>query len=103
MTLPPWYIPDDDGVDLRPDPDVVTSVPEFLKAMRRYLVWAGNPSFRTLAQRCRHRVSESTFYAALNGSALPRFPVVHDFIGACGATDEYWERFELAWRRLANR
>jgi hypothetical protein len=32
--LPPWYGPDSNGKDLRPDPDAITTVAELLEAMR---------------------------------------------------------------------
>lgn len=101
MTLPPWYIADAEGTDLRPDPDQVTTVAELLDAMRLYHIWAGNASFRTLAERCRHRVSASTFCKVLKGSEMPSLALVRDLIGACGATQEYRERFDNAWRRVA--
>lgn len=100
MTLPPWYTPDADGQDLRPDPDAIRTVPEFLEALRQYRIWAGNPSFRTLSTRCRHRVSTTAFHKAMHADELPSLEVVHDFIGACGAIEEYRQRFEEAWRRL---
>jgi hypothetical protein len=103
VTLPPWYVPDPDGLDLRPDPDRITTVAELLAAMRKYRAWAGNPSFRMLAARCRNHVSASVLCAALKGERLPRLEVVREFIGACGATAEYRERFDRAWRRLALR
>jgi len=101
VTLPPWYMPDADGEDLRPDPDAVTTVAELLTAMRLYRIWAGNPSCRTLQSRCRGRVSASAFCVALKGDALPPLALVRDLIGACGATGEYRDCFERAWRRVA--
>jgi hypothetical protein len=101
VTLPPWYISDIDGVDLRPDPDTITTVAQLQYAMRQYRVWAGNPSFHTLSQRCRNRVSASSLCQALTSDDLPPLKVVRDFIGACGATREYRDRFERTWRRLS--
>jgi hypothetical protein len=101
-TLPPWYVPDVEGTDLRPDPDAITTVPGLVAAMRRYRIWAGGPSFRVLAARCRQRVSASAFCAALGSQRkLPSRELVRDFVGACGVTEEYLERFDRAWRRLA--
>jgi hypothetical protein len=99
--LPPFYIPDLDGTDLRPDPDAIQTVADLIEAMRDYRRWAGNPSFRDLAKRCHYRFAASTFCKVLKGSALSRPDVAHDFIGACGATAEYQERFDNAWRRVA--
>jgi hypothetical protein len=89
-------------MDLRPDPDAITTVPGLIAAMRRYRIWAGAPSFRVLAARCRQRVSASAFCAALsNQHRLPSRELIRDFIGGCGATQDYLERFDQAWRRLA--
>lgn len=99
--LPPWYVSDPPGKDLRPDPDAITTVPQLLAAMRLYHMWSGNPRLVVLAHRCRHRVSASTFRRALEGDALPSLPVLHDLIGACGSTPEYRERFEQAWHKVA--
>lgn len=101
VTLPPWYCPDPEGTDLRPDPDLVATPAELRKAMRLYRTWSGNPSFRTLAARCRNRVSASAFSSALAGDRLPPLRVLQNFTAACGATPEYYRRFELAWQRAA--
>lgn len=101
--LPPWYVPDPPGQDMRPDPDVITTIPGLVNAMRRYRIWAGAPAFRVMAARCRQRVSSSAFCAALGSQhKLPRRELVRDFIGACGAEPEYRERFDRAWQRLAS-
>lgn len=101
MTLPPWYVPDPEGTDLRPDPDAVTTAAELLTAMRLYRIWSGNPTFRVLAARCRNRVSAPAFGSALAGDRLPPLKVVQNFTAACGATPEYYARFESAWQRAA--
>jgi hypothetical protein len=46
---------------------------EFVAAMRRYRRWAGNPSFRLLAERCVHMCSAATFPGVLPppGAAAP--------------------------------
>ena len=97
--LPPWYVADPEGTDLRPDPDAVTTPAELLTAMRLYRTWSGNPPFRVLAARCLNRVSAPAFSSALAGDKLPPLRVLQNFIAACGATPEYYARFELAWRR----
>lgn len=97
--VPPWYIPG--GEHLRPDPDLVGTTAELVAAMQRYHVWAGNPSFRDLAKRCGGRASKSALCAVLKQDSLPSLAMVRDFIGACGATAEYRERFDAAWRRVA--
>ncbi len=99
-SVPPWYVSDPPGQDLRPDPDAVTTVPELLEAMCEYHQWAGNASFQTLAGRCRYRVSMSTFSAVLAGDKAPTLPVLQNLIAACGSTPEYYARFEAAWRRV---
>lgn len=100
-TLPPWYIPDTEGTDLRPDPDAVTSPADLLRAIRTYHAWSGNPSVQTLAKRCRHRVSATQFSLILNGQGRLTLPVLRDLVAACGTTPGYWRRFEAAWRRVA--
>lgn len=100
-SLPPWYVPDPPGKDLRPDPDAITTVAQLIEAMRVYRVWAANVSYRQLSTVCRNRVSPSGFHAALHRGTLPSFELVRDFLGACGATEDYRDRFLTAWRRVA--
>jgi hypothetical protein len=99
--VPPWYVPDTEGTDLRPDPDAVTTPAGLLRAIRMYHTWSGNPSAQTLAKRCRHRVSAAQFGLILNGQGRLTLPVLRDLVAACGTTPEYWRRFERAWRRVA--
>jgi hypothetical protein len=97
--VPPWYIA---GAEhLRPDPDAVTTVAELIEAMRLYRIWAGDASFRDLAKRCGGRASAPALFAVLKQDSLPRLALVRDFVGSCGATADYRERFDAAWRRVA--
>lgn len=93
--------PDPAGQDLRPDPDAINTVAELIEGMRLYRIWAGNVSYRELAFRCQNRFSSSGFHKALHNGTLPGFDLARDFIGACGATEDYQSRFLLAWRRVA--
>ncbi|MDA8370106.1 MAG: hypothetical protein M0026_09560 [Nocardiopsaceae bacterium] len=68
--------------------------------MRRYRRWAGNPSFRLLAERCAHMCSAATFHGVLNGTELPKFTVLNAFVIACGGDEEEFQRWATAWRCL---
>lgn len=101
--LPPESVPDPEGQDLRPDPAKIQTASELIASLREYRAWAGNPSYRQMAWRCRNRVSASAFHVILGKDTLPSARLVREFIGACGATDEYRRQFERAWRRVAIR
>jgi hypothetical protein len=65
-------ITDPPGCELRPDPREVQNSPELMGALRRYRIWAGEPSFREMATATGRRVAASTLCSAL-GCDAPRF------------------------------
>jgi hypothetical protein len=84
----------------RPDPLAARTPSEFIEALRRYRVWAGEPSFHSMAARSGRSVSEATMHAALNRAVLPRLAIVDAIIAGCGGTDEDRKSFATAWRRI---
>lgn len=94
-------IPDVPGHDHKPDPLDADSPEEFVDTMRRYRIWAGNPSLRVMAHRCNQRFSHTTFGNALKASTLPGFDMVDAFITVLGGTAEDKSRWVTAWRSFA--
>lgn len=92
--------PDADGADLRPDPRLAATKPEFMAALRRYRAWAGDVSFRQMSRRAGSTVGASTLCTALNKDALPRLDVVLAVVNGCGGSEEDRQRFATAWRAL---
>lgn len=94
-------VPDSPGLDLCPDPAGARTAAGFMDVLRRYRVWAGKPSYRTMRDQCGRRFATSTIHAALSGEELPGLPMVHAIIVACGGTDAHQQAFASSWRRLA--
>lgn len=97
--LPP-AIPDVAGQNLRPDPADTRTAAEFLDCLRNYRTWAGNPSYRVMARRCRHRFAASTICTALRGESMPSLDMVLAIVAACGGPEPHQREFASAWRRL---
>jgi DNA-binding SARP family transcriptional activator/transcriptional regulator with XRE-family HTH domain len=93
-------IPDTPGTGLYPDPLTVQTTTEFVKALSRFRVWAGEPSFREMERACRHGVAAATMCTALGSDKLPSLRVVLAIITACGGTQEHQQTFTTAWRKL---
>ena len=96
----PAVVPDTPGLDLCPDPGAAQSPAEFVDVLRRYRVWAGEPSYRVMRDQCGKRYATSTIHAALSGDELPRLPMVGAIVTACGGTEAHQQAFASAWRRL---
>lgn len=92
-------IPDPPGCDLCPDPLRATTAFELVGALRRYRIWAGEPSFREMAA-ANERVSASTLCSALGRDVLPSLDVVSAIVIGCGGSDQDLQRFAAAWRRI---
>jgi len=93
-------ISDADGHDLCPDPVGARTPAEFMAALRRYRIWAGEPSFREMARLCRRKIGASTLCTALGSDKMPRLPVVLAVITGCGGSEEDQKQFATAWREL---
>jgi len=93
-------IPDTDGYDLCPDPLIAQTPAELVDALRRYRLWAGEPSFRRMAASSRQRAAASTLCAALSGETLPTLDVVLGVVIGCGGSEDDQCRFATAWRRI---
>jgi len=88
------------GFDLCPDPAAALTPADLTGALRRYRVWAGEPSYRVMAARTRHVCAASTLHAALNSQQLPPLATVQAIVTACGGTPEHYQAFTTAWRRI---
>ena len=98
--VPVQAVPDADGADLRPDPREAHTAAEFIAALRQYREWAGDITFRRMAQNAGNTVAPSTMCTALNGKILPKLDVVLAVVTGCGGTEEDRQRFATAWRKL---
>ncbi|GAB2452163.1 hypothetical protein [Streptosporangium sandarakinum] len=92
-------IADAPGHDCKPNPLDARSQEEFVDTMRRYRIWAGNPSLREMARRCGQQFSHATFRNVLNAQTVPlRLDMVEAFVAALGGTAEDKIRWATAWR-----
>ena len=93
-------IPDVPGVNLCPDPDVARTPAEFMDTLRRYWIWSGKPSYRSMARQGGRQFAASTIFTAMKADRLPSFDMVQVIVVACGGSEEHQRSFRLAWRRL---
>ena len=92
---------DIDGYEHRPNPLHARTTAEFLLTMRRYVVWAGDWSYRELEYLCGGAVKHSTFCQVLEGDRLPRYVFLMAFVTACAGEDEAERRrWVTAWHRV---
>lgn len=92
--------PDIEGYDLCPDPLTAKDAAEFVDFLNKYRIWAGDPSYREIANRCGKEASASTFCKALKGTELPRQRLVRAFIRGCGGDEKHVALWITGWRRL---
>jgi hypothetical protein len=101
-TLSSFPVADLPGHDQRPDPGNAATPAELIVALRQFRLWAGNPSFRTMAARCDQRAAASTMCTLLRAATIPaRLEMVDAIVTGCGGSEEDRQRFATAWRRLA--
>jgi hypothetical protein len=93
-------VPDAPGQDLCPDPSTVQTPAQYMATLKRFRVWAGEPSYREMEEQCGGRFAASTIHAALKGDELPRLAMIQSIITACRGTDAHQQMFASAWRRL---
>jgi hypothetical protein len=92
---------DSGGSDLRPDPSTAQTPAELIAALREFRTWAGNPSLRSMSERCGGRPSASKMCTFLRNDELPdRLEMIEAVIDACGGSEDDRRRFATAWRRL---
>ncbi|MEY9210557.1 hypothetical protein NI17_024030 (plasmid) [Thermobifida halotolerans] len=94
-------VQDAEGYDLIPDPLEARNSAEFVTALEKLRLWAGSPSFRTMARRSGR--SASWLCGALKQQEkLPKYELLMAFLSGCGITDkETVQRWVTAWRRLS--
>jgi len=91
-------IKDAEGLDLRPDPRQVSTAIDLVAVLVQFHQWAGEPSYRTMAEQCAQMVSASTLHRALTRTAFPSFEAVQAVIIGCGGSEQDQRRFASAWR-----
>jgi len=100
---PRRVIDDADGYDLRPNPLSARTEAELMATLRRFRLWAGEPSYRQISQVARKgrlKVGVSTLCTALNSDTLPSLAVMLAAVTGCGGDGEDQRRFATAWRTL---
>lgn len=93
--------PDAHGHDHKPDPLSARSEAEFIALMRRFREWAGNPSYRSMADSVPNGPSYSTFATLTQRRTIPKkLRAVESFIRGAGGTEEDLQNWATAWRRF---
>jgi hypothetical protein len=93
---------DDFAFDFKPDPFAATTPVEFINVLRRYKIWSGDPSWRSMARLSGNVVVHTTMYAAMKSDSLPRLDIVRAIIIGCGGGEDDLKAFAVAWRRVAS-
>jgi hypothetical protein len=88
------------GCSTKPDPLETTTAAEFMAKLRGYREWAGNPSYRKMADQAGQTRVHSTMHAALSSDELPKQDVMKAIVIGCGASEEDVRAFVTAWRRI---
>ena len=81
-------------------PESTGGVSGYVAALRSLRIWAGNPTFQTLARRT--EVPRSTLADALDFGrrTLPRLEVATAFTTACGLLHELVLQWQRVWRQI---
>lgn len=93
-------VPDASGLNLKPDPLTASTSAELISALRRYRLWAGDPSLRVMAAESGQQVAHSTMYVALKRTSLPKLRVVLAIVAGCGGGQDDQRAFASAWRQI---
>jgi predicted ATPase len=91
------------SADNAPDPTTASSPAEFMDALRRLKVWAGDPSFEQLSRRCGVPASTLSDAVNLRRARLPSLEVAKRFVRACGGKPSEIAGWEAKWRALRDR
>lgn len=70
----------------KPDLSTVRTNAEFCAALQEFRAWAGNPSFRMMADRS--GAQTSTISAVMRRGAMPDLPMVRAIIEGCGGSED---------------
>lgn len=79
-----------------PLPGAVRTAEDLTTAMNDLRGWAGAPSLRQLTAQARG-LPHSSLHDALNGRGLPKVDLLHAFVKACDAEDD-WRAWFHAWQ-----
>lgn len=79
-----------------PLPTAVRTMADLAQAMTELRGWAGAPTLRELGERA-PGLRKSTLHGALNGAHFMKSDVLHAFVKACGAEDD-WRAWFHAWQ-----
>jgi hypothetical protein len=87
-------------IDEPPMPEPAGGLAGYVAELRSLRIWAGNPTFQTLARRS--EVPRSTLADALDPGrrTLPRLEVVNAFAIACGLPHEPVLQWQRVWRQI---
>lgn len=101
--------PEEPAAAQSPDPRAARTEAELMAVLRRYRVWAGQPSFREMERSLTRRrgpdgrIPASTLCAVINRDKLPRLEMLSAVINACGGDEHDRDRFINAWRQVKMR
>ncbi|MFC3995661.1 hypothetical protein ACFOVU_07035 [Nocardiopsis sediminis] len=96
----PPAVRDIEGHDQRPDPMQAATTGAYVRAMRELQAWA-DLSYRDLERFCGGVCAYSTFWKALrDDTRLPKLVLVNALVVACGGTEDDYQRWATAWRRI---
>ncbi|MEV0424343.1 hypothetical protein [Streptosporangium canum] len=90
---------DENGYFFEPEPLTAHTPTELVDHMRKFRIWAGEPSLRELAHRSGGSFAASTLCKVLKESRLPPQDLVIAFIRACGGSESDVRQWSTAWRK----
>jgi hypothetical protein len=93
-------ISDAPGTPHCPDPRDAHTAPELMEQLRLFWLWAGQPSYRSMARQCGNRYAASTLHTALRSEKLISLDMLLAVVDGCRGGAEHRQAFASAWRRL---
>jgi hypothetical protein len=87
----------------RPNPGIISTVPQLVEALNRLRIWHGKPPLRELARKSGTFAASTLSEALRNKDRLPSYKLVVSFAESCGEPPELVADWKNAWRRLAFR
>jgi hypothetical protein len=93
-------VPDVPGTPHCPDPQDAITPAELMERLRLFWLWAGRPSYRSMARQCGNRYAASTLHTALHSEKLVSLDMLLAVVDGCRGGAEHRQAFASAWRRL---